>query len=143
MARESAAARESAVAGEIFVNRGADERIPAILFGISSPGDKRSSSDVLAELSRLADTGGFELRGFVTQHRRSCDPNTYMGAGKLAEIAELSATEEAEVAICNDTLNPSHHAVPPLLFAMTFHHLLPDAKLPKELIEDLVVRDDP
>ena len=43
----------------------------------------------LAELGRLADTGDFTTAGRLVQHRRSADPNTYLGMGKLRELRLL------------------------------------------------------
>ena len=82
-------------------------RRAAVLFGITPHGDKRQSDTALAELQRLADTCGIHAAGFVTQHRRSADVNTYMGQGKLGELREIIAETGAEVAICNDTLSPN------------------------------------
>lgn len=95
------------MATDFYVNRDQQSRSPAILFGLVPHGDLRESSALLAELERLAHTGGFEIVGHLTQHRRSPDQNSYMGAGKLQELRELIETAGAEVAICNDTLNPS------------------------------------
>jgi GTPase len=79
----------------------------AVLFGITPHGDKREAETALAELERLADTCEIDVAGFVTQHRRSADPNTYMGQGKLGEIRDLISESNAVVAICNDTLSPT------------------------------------
>ena len=79
----------------------------AVLFGITPHGDSRSEPVALAELERLADTFGFATTGRLVQHRRSADPNNYMGSGKLQELKELIHDSAAEVAICNDTLSPA------------------------------------
>ena len=77
-----------------------------MLFGITPHGDSRSEPAALAELERLADTLGLATTGRLVQHRRSADPNNYMGSGKLQELKELVLESDAEVAICNDTLSP-------------------------------------
>ncbi len=87
--------------------QGNAEDTQAILFGLAEHGDHRTSNEVLMELSRLANTCNFEISGSIVQHRRSPDPNKYMGAGKLEEVAELIAETSANVAICNDTLSPA------------------------------------
>ena len=79
----------------------------AILFGITPHGDHREPEIALAELDRLADTCEIATKGFITQHRRSADANTYMGQGKLHEIRELIEETGATMALCNDTLSPT------------------------------------
>jgi GTP-binding protein HflX len=79
----------------------------AVLFGIAPHGDQRTASEVLAELQQLADTGNFQVVACVAQHRRNPDPNTYLGRGKLDEIAELIRESKAHVAICDGSLGPS------------------------------------
>ena len=84
-----------------------EARAEALLFGLTPHGDERTAVEILAELALLADTGGFETAGCVAQHRRSPDPHTYMGAGKLDEIAELVQQIDAKLLICNDSLSPA------------------------------------
>ncbi len=79
----------------------------AILFGLTPHGDQRSATEVLAELAALADTGAFEVAGCIAQHRRSPDPNSYLGRGKLAELAELVEQAKAQLVICDDSLSPA------------------------------------
>ena len=91
-----------------FYGRRADPSAErAILFGVTPHGDSRDAPAVLAELGRLADTCGLCTVGHLTQHRRSADPNTYMGTGKLDELRSLIEDSDAGVAVCNDTLSPS------------------------------------
>lgn len=79
----------------------------AILCGLAVQGDQRTATEVLGELALLADTGNFVVAGCVAQHRRSPDPNTYFGAGKVAELAELVEQSGAEYLICDDSLTPT------------------------------------
>lgn len=95
------------MATDFYVNSHQQSRSPAVLFGLVPHGDARESPALLAELERLAHTGGFKIVGHLTQHRRSPDQNNYMGAGKLKVLRELIETTGADVAICNDTLTPS------------------------------------
>lgn len=80
---------------------------PAILFGIIPHGDSRTPPEALGELALLADTGGFEVVGCIVQHRRSPDPSSYIGTGKLEELVEVVAQTNTPVIICNDSLSPS------------------------------------
>ena len=79
----------------------------ALLFGLVPRGDPRSAPEALSELADLADTGLFRVAGCVTQHRRHPDPNTYMGIGKVEELAELVGQTHAGVVICDEPLTPS------------------------------------
>ncbi len=79
----------------------------AILCGLAPHGDQRTAPEVLGELRRLAETGNFKIAGCVAQHRRSPDPNTYFGTGKLEEIAELIQQAKADVLICDQSLSPA------------------------------------
>ena len=81
--------------------------IEAILCGIVPHGDLRSAPEALAELAELADTGKFVVAGCVAQHRRHPDPNTYLGSGKLAELAELVEKTGAGVVIADDAMSPA------------------------------------
>lgn len=79
----------------------------AILFSVVPHGDQRGAPEALSELAELADTGEFVVAGCIAQHRRHPDPNTYLGSGKLDELAEIVAQTGAEVVIADDQLSPS------------------------------------
>jgi GTP-binding protein HflX len=79
----------------------------AILFGIAPHGDQRSAPEILDELQLLAETGNFVVAGSVAQHRRTPDPHTYLGRGKLEELAEIIERSKAHVAICDASLSPT------------------------------------
>lgn len=93
--------------GDFFVNREQASRQPAVLFGLVPHGDHREMPQQLGELARLSDTCDLQVVAMLTQHRRSPDPNNYMGQGKLDELRGLIEEHEAKVAVCNDTLSPS------------------------------------
>ena len=63
--------------------------------------------DRLEELGRLADAAGAEVVGVVAQHRREPHPGTYVGQGKVAEIALLAAQKKADVIIFDNDLSPA------------------------------------
>ncbi|MDA0373464.1 MAG: GTPase HflX [Planctomycetota bacterium] len=81
--------------------------LEVILCGIVPHGDTRTAPEALAELTELSDTGNFVVAGCVTQHRRHPDPNTYMGSGKLGELAELVEQTGAKAVITDDPLSPA------------------------------------
>ncbi|MBI5850694.1 MAG: GTPase HflX [Planctomycetes bacterium] len=83
------------------------ELVEAILFGVVPHGDERGAAEALAELAELADTGEFAVAGCMAQHRRHPDPQTYLGAGKLEELAEAVAQTGARVVIADDQLSPA------------------------------------
>jgi GTP-binding protein HflX len=61
----------------------------------------------LQELVQLADTAGFEVVSTVTQERRSIDPATFIGSGKVEEIRQLAEDLEIEAVIFDDELSPA------------------------------------
>ena len=79
----------------------------AFLFGLVPHGDPRAPDEVLHELEQLADTCGLTVVGGLTQHRRSPDPNLFMGRGKLQEIKEKAQAVGATVVVCDQSLSPS------------------------------------
>lgn len=79
----------------------------AILVGLATQGDERSSGEALLELSQLADTAGFQVTGYLVQHRRTPDPNTYLGSGKVSELAGMVRQLGAKVVVADDPLGPT------------------------------------
>ena len=61
----------------------------------------------LNELARLADSAGLVIAGRTWQRRAQPDPRTYLGAGKLAEVAGAARAAGAEVVLFDDELTPS------------------------------------
>ena len=84
----------------------AENPTEVILFGLVPHGDEQTAPEALRELALLADTGNFEIAGCVVQHRRTPDPNTYVGRGKLEELAELVEASSARVVIADESLSP-------------------------------------
>jgi GTP-binding protein HflX len=62
----------------------------------------------LEELARLSETAGLEVVGSATQRLGHPHPSTYVGKGKLEEIADLRASLGADVVVFNDELTPAH-----------------------------------
>ncbi len=82
------------------------QRTEAVLFGVVPHGDPRTAAESLEELQLLAATGDFSVSGCLVQHRRHPDPNSYLGSGKLSELAEIVSQIEAGAVICDDSLSP-------------------------------------
>lgn len=67
-----------------------------------------SLEDSLAELTRLADTAGFEVVGQVTQKLDHPNPKTFIGPGKVKEVKTLAEELLADVILFDDELSPRH-----------------------------------
>lgn len=61
----------------------------------------------LDELARLAETAGVGVVGRVFQCRARVDTRTYVGAGKVKDIAERARSRGANVLIFDDSLTPA------------------------------------
>lgn len=79
----------------------------AILVRVEFPDSKSDPADPLGELASLADTAGAKVVAKITQARKSVDAATYVGQGKVAEIARLVAAHDADVVIFDHDLSPN------------------------------------
>ncbi len=80
----------------------------AVLVGLVIPGrDGWSSPDTLEELRRLAETAGAEVVDVLTQERRSPDPATLIGRGKVQELRGLVEREAADLVVFDEELTPA------------------------------------
>ncbi|HEU5175621.1 MAG TPA: GTPase HflX [Gemmatimonadaceae bacterium] len=70
-------------------------------------GDKHAVDDHLRELGELADTAGALVVGELTQQIDRPHPGTYLGSGKIEELADLARELEASLIIFDDELSPS------------------------------------
>ncbi len=80
----------------------------AILIGIIYPGqDEREADDFLNELAFLAETAGADpLKRFV-QKLDFPNPRTFVGSGKIEDIALYIEENNVDIAIFDDELTPS------------------------------------
>jgi len=67
-----------------------------------------SMEDSLIELSLLADTAGLDVVGSASQRLDRPNPDTYIGSGKVEEIAALVEELAAEIIIFDSELSPRH-----------------------------------
>jgi GTP-binding protein HflX len=80
----------------------------AILIGINYPGqDEREVEEYLEELSFLAETAGAEPVKRFTQKLDTPNPRTFVGSGKIEEIALFIEENNIDIAIFDDELSPS------------------------------------
>ena len=90
--------------GEPIVLEDFKERV--ILVGVSEQ-DGDDAEDSLAELAELEKTAGASVAGTLIQKRELIHPGTYVGTGKVAEIAELLEHTGATGIVCDDELSPA------------------------------------
>jgi GTPase len=80
----------------------------AILIGINYHGqDEREAEDYLDELSFLAETAGVEPVNRFVQKLEIANPRTFVGSGKIEEIAHYVNGNSVDMAIFDDELSPS------------------------------------
>lgn len=89
---------------EAFEIEQVEEKV--ILVGVSLQ-DERETEESLAELKELADTAGAVTVGMVIQNREAVHPGTYIGSGKIWEVAQLLEETKATGIICDDELSPA------------------------------------
>lgn len=90
--------------GEPIVLEDFKERV--ILVGVSEQ-DGDDAEDSLAELAELVKTAGASVAGTLILKRELIHPGTYVGTGKVAEIAELLEHTGATGIVCDDELSPA------------------------------------
>ena len=80
----------------------------AILVGVTLPGEDVSATETsLDELERLLDTAGGVCAVKVFQSKDHPDPRTYVGFGKVGEIAYWCDTEGADLVVFDTELSPA------------------------------------
>lgn len=89
---------------ETYENEQIEEKV--ILVGISEQ-DGDDAEDSLAELAELVKTAGAVVVGTLIQKRETIHPGTYVGTGKIDEIAQLLAATGATGIVCDDELSPA------------------------------------
>src|SRR3954451_9664983 len=78
----------------------------ALLVGVILPGTTADPRDPLGELASLAKTAGARVVGQVLQKRQKVDSGTYIGSGKVIEIAQLAKKHKANVILFDNDLSP-------------------------------------
>jgi GTPase len=83
---------------------------PAVLVGVHLPSEDRDQADPLGELRALAETAGARIVGTLEQNREAPRGKTYLGKGKVEELAALCGELGARVVIFDNELAPSQIA---------------------------------
>lgn len=84
----------------------------AVIVGVGLPG--RSAADVAAsldELEALLDTAGASVVDRIVQFRDAPDPATFIGRGKLAEVADALRMNDADAVVFDEDLSPAQQRV--------------------------------
>jgi GTP-binding protein HflX len=77
-----------------------------VLVGVWSSGSSADAEASMHELSLLAETAGSVVLDALVQRRSSPDAATYIGSGKVTELAEVVASSGADTVICDGELSP-------------------------------------
>ena len=89
---------------ETYEIKDMEERV--LLIGVSEQ-DGDDAEDSLVELADLVKTAGATVVGTLIQKREKIHPGTYVGTGKVNEIAELLEETNATGIVCDDELSPA------------------------------------
>ncbi|MBE5960089.1 MAG: GTPase HflX [Lachnospiraceae bacterium] len=89
---------------ELYDMKEQEERVVLVAVATSDNDDTEQSLDELEELAR---TAGAVTVAKVIQNRESVHPGTYIGKGKIEEVANLVAELNATGIICDDELSPA------------------------------------
>jgi len=79
----------------------------AIIIGVQLQGQALHIDEYLDELEQLARTSGAEPKKRFIQNLDHPNPKTYVGTGKIADIAEYCKANEIDVALFDDELSPA------------------------------------
>ena len=112
-------ARRCARGGHAFcgvktINDTTKKKERAVLAGLAaasmSPAE-RSGEVSMDELAALVETAGGECVASLLQQRAAPDPRTFIGEGKVAELKELIANADCQLAVFDNELTPSQMRV--------------------------------
>ena len=77
-----------------------------ILVGVAVGGSIEATERSLEELRRLTETAGAEVVDATLQRRGRPDAGTFVGRGKVLEVAEMVKAQGADTVIMDDELSP-------------------------------------
>ena len=87
----------------MFETQKEEERV--LLLGVTLP-EQENSDMSMAELESLAKTAGAKVIDGFVQNRERYDSKTFIGSGKLQEVAQIVDSEEIDTVIVNNRLTP-------------------------------------
>lgn len=77
-----------------------------ILVGVWTEGTVAEVEATMAELAALTETAGADVVEMLYQKRDRPDPGTYIGSGKVRELADIVQATGADTVVCDGELNP-------------------------------------
>ncbi|MEX0982078.1 MAG: GTPase HflX, partial [Bacteroidales bacterium] len=84
------------------------QAISAVLIGvIGKDQTEDETKEYLDELAFLSETAGATPAGFFTQRIDTPNPKTFIGSGKLQEVADFVKENEIDIVIFDDELQPT------------------------------------
>jgi GTP-binding protein HflX len=91
---------------DTLISRTFRERI--VLVGVTFPHATSAATEAgLDELALLVDTAGADVADRVVQRRDAPDPATYLGKGKVEELAAVCLAVDADTVVFDDDLSPA------------------------------------
>ncbi|MBB1514000.1 GTPase HflX [Tessaracoccus sp. MC1627] len=78
-----------------------------VLVSVWTSGTQEDADNAMTELRLLAETAGSEVLAELVQRRSHPDPATYVGRGKVEEVAETVRSTGADTVICDGELEPA------------------------------------
>ncbi|MDR2587121.1 MAG: GTPase HflX [Coriobacteriales bacterium] len=82
----------------------------ALLVGIERGDSDWPLEESLAELQRLVDTDGAEVVGSLSQRLATPNTRTFIGKGKVVEVATAARALNADLVVFDDELTPTQQA---------------------------------
>jgi len=92
---------------QIQNNKEPEKAVIAGLAADSMDPRDRSTEESLDELEALLETAGGVCLGRALQNRRTPEPRTFIGEGKVKELKELAKANECTLAVFDNELSPS------------------------------------
>ena len=84
----------------------------AVLVGLNADiftPEETATEQSLEELRALLETAGGQCQAIVLQNRRTPDPHSFVGEGKVEEIRGLIESTQSEMAVFDNDLSPSQN----------------------------------
>ncbi len=78
-----------------------------VLVSVWTTGSQADADNAMTELKLLAETAGSQVLDGLIQRRQQPDPATYIGSGKVEEVAEVVRATGADTVICDGELSAS------------------------------------
>ncbi len=78
-----------------------------VLVSVWTSGTQEDADNAMAELKLLAETAGSEVLEALVQRRNQPDPATYIGRGKVEEVADVVRITGADTVVCDGELQPA------------------------------------